>query len=209
MTLKIQRPSVSVALTRFFRLTGQVAPELEEFVQPTVQVGDLSPAEPPPVARAAAARVLNSAVPVEFPTFRLFCPPGMIARLDSIYLNVPAQAIVSYLFTSSVPALALAGLASPVFTDQRLGQLNPVTGLARELPAVQFAFGSIAGALIVNQYRQLIEPSATGGFRPLFRPKHWIIGSGEPGVSGFLEFQTSVVNSTVRCALEWTEFQLP
>lgn len=196
MAIPVQNPNVGDALRQAFDLKGSVRPFLEEFIVPTVQVGDLARGAPPAFVRHAVARFSQGAVVGQRAVWRFEMPGGMIAVLRRFWFRpVGANGTVVTFFGSSIAPPA--GTATKVFTDGRL---------AGQEPAGVLTFGTQVGNLATNQFviNAVQDPDAFD-FRP---PGGWVVGSGQAGQFGFLEQNFSVDNTGIDVVLEWDEYQI-
>ena len=107
---------------------------------------------------------------------------------------------VAVFFGSSI-AIPTSGPVTKTFTDERV---RSPTGTAGQQPAGVFASGTQPGALGVQQVRIRSIDSIDNSFRP----NGWVLGTGAPGVFGFIEFVSAVTNLRVEGTIEWDEYQI-
>lgn len=197
MAKQIQNPTVGDVLRQAFDIKGRVSPLLEEFVVPTVLIGDLGRGAPPAFIRHAVARFSQGAVVGQRAVWRFEMPGGMIAVMRRFWYRPVGSngSIVTFFGSSIAPP---AGTATKVFTDGRLaGQNNPAGVLT---------FGTQVGNLATNQFviNAVQDPDAFA-FEP---PAGWVVGSGIAGQFGFLEQNFSVDNIGIDVVMEWDEYQI-
>lgn len=208
MALQIQDAgAVAGRLREFFRLTGTVKPELEEFVLPTVLVGDLSNGAKPSTRRHAAVFADRGATVGEVPLFRLEIPGGIIGVVTewSFTSDTSAQVLRVNAGTTILDA-DLPTIIDPVFTDERLTLGADAAGQPpAQLPGGVLLSGSRVAQLGTFQKRVTEGPNT---FQSTQRPQGWVIGSGTPDRFGFLEFAGEIVNLRTRLQIEWDEYQI-
>lgn len=205
MAEPIQNPRVAQALQSAFNIVGRLRPQLEEFVVPTVLLGDLGQNQPPYVSRHAVFNVSAAAGGVgnRF-TARFEVPAGALARVDRIHLQSSVNPNnLRVHFPGNAATIAAQATVSPKrYADGRLlpGSATP------SAPASVFTHGAPAAALgtVDAAYRL---PTENGGMIDL-RPNGWFVGTGVQGLVGFMELQLSVANTAVVGAIEVTEFIL-
>jgi len=194
---------LSGRLQRLLQLQGRVPLEVEGFVLPTIQVGDLSDSGIPAVRRHVSTFVQQNAVVAENAIMRLDVPPGVLCEIRNFSVFPDANVGMRIGWGSTLAAVDLPSVSgSTIFTDLRLGVLsqNP------QVPAGVMTHGTSVAGLATFQKR--LTASGTIGSELFFEPKGWIIGSGRPVAFGFLEFGFDVVNTRVRMNIEWDEYQL-
>ena len=206
MTLEIQNNRAGAALTDAFDLKGRVRVELEEFVVPTVLVADLSAGSPPAVQRTATAYFSQAAVGGQRACFQFIVPGGTVAVIKriSFYGIVTATDAWFLLFSAESAALGKpANEATKSFTDGRLQQ----TGAA---PSSQLHYGHKISTLAADWALPLFMTDQTyGSAEAVYEPKSgWVVGSGKPGVSSYLEGAFDGVNMAQAGVIEWEEFQV-
>ena len=200
----IQRPGIAERLVDFFRLTGSVQLELEEFVQPNVIVGDLSQAGTPPKRRHASAQFAQGAVVAEFFQARLEAPPGVLLDIKRLSFSASAVRVFVGFDRSFAPPPATPII--PQFTDGRLRDVAAV-------PSAALLIGT-GGAGLAPAWSIMVDRTIL--LETEFYPKGWLIGVGETTdpVTGSgipfstLEFSADVVNVGMRMAIEWDEYLL-
>lgn len=198
MAQPIQTPQVGSALQELFRLQGRVRPALEEFIIPTVQVGDLTFGSAPAKRRHVTTFFNVPAVVGERPVWRWEIPGGIIGALTSFWVEPPAATpgSVSVFFGSSIAAPATQAVAS--YSDGRILR-------AGELPAGVVSFGTQVGALAARTWEKRAQPTPDSR---TWETPGWILGTGVPGQFGFIEFACNLLNASVNVCMEWDEFQL-
>lgn len=200
MSQKIQRPGVGAALQSFFRLTGSVAPTLEEFILPVVVVADIAKQENfvPPLRRHCAVMVNQAAVTDEGFQARLEVPPGIIADITRVAFVSTAPFKINAAFDASFvtpPVTVVEG----VFTDSRIG------GVAGGvIPSSKLLVGTDTGTVVGSRWSLHFDPLVEA--QAAYHPQGWLIGFGDPDNFGFLEFASDVDNLAIRINLEWDEY---
>ena len=162
----------------------------------------------PATTRRATSRFFQGSVALEFPTFRFACPPGLVAVVDRVWCRLsPASGplgayVVSELSVFFGSSLAVAPPTVPTrsFTDGRLLAQDPAP-----TPAAVLVHGTQVAALAVSDWRRTVD-NVNGAMTQW--EVDWVCGTGIPAESGFIEFQTSVLEQSVSFGLEWTEFLL-
>lgn len=204
MAQTIQDPGVGAALQRLFGLQGRVRPALEEFVVPTVQLADLSLGAPPPLIRHASCRTSIAAVAGERPVFRFESVGGMICVIRRIFLfSATGASNPSFAFRGNAATLgALGTVATKSFTD---GRLLPGTPWGAQQPSGVLTIGTQAGSIGTVHWEARME--AVGGLEIVPRGG-WVVGTGRPGLVGFLEGQVATNNIALALSMEWDEFFL-
>ena len=204
MPLEIQNPRAGQALTDAFDLRGRVRPELEEYIVPVVSIGDLSAGSPPAVQRTATAYFSQDAVSGQRCCVQFIVPGGTLAVIKrvSFYGVVTATDAWFILFSAASAALGKpASEANSSFTDGRLQQ----TGV---IPSCQLWFGTKVSTLNADWALPLFMTDQTyGSAQAVYEPTGgWVVGSGAPGVSSYLEGAFDGTNMAQACVLEWEEF---
>ena len=206
MAYRIQNNRASENLTKAFDLTGPVSPELEEFIVPTVTVADLSIGAPPAVQRSATAYFSQAAVSGQRACFQFIAPPGTIAVIKrvSFYGIVTAADAWFLLFSAASAALGKpANQATMSFTDGRLQE----TGVE---PSCQLWSGTKVSTLNADwAIPQFITDATYGSSECSYEPPAgWVVGSGKPGVSSYLEGAFDGTNMAQAGVIEWEEYQV-
>lgn len=202
MAIPIQNPLVGSVLHRAFALQGRVAPQLEEFVVPTVSLGDLSLSLGPSVVRHAAAVINMSPVVGERPILRFESIPATICVVRSVSLRTGTANNWTVHFPGTAAVLgALATVSTKSFTD---GRLLPGTPSGAQRPSGVLTTGTQVAAFATNHFQTTI-PAEGLVYRP---PGGWVVGTGHPSLTGFLEMQVVGTNLTVAGGLEWDEYQV-
>lgn len=196
MGLKIQRPDIWIALQRFFRMTGKGQLQLEPFIIGTVQVGDLSIGQTPPVMRHAIASFGQNGVAVERTVWRFECPAGVICLIRSMVVRpFSNDCNLTGFFGSSI--VAPTNVATKAFTDGRIG--------SSEEPAGVLTSDTQVGGLGTLDYRRWIK---TGEANEIVPPLGWVVGTGAQDGFGFLEFSSALDAEGVDVSMEWDEYQI-
>lgn len=198
MPVKIQSPDVARRIAEFFGIRGKYLPEVEEFVIPTLQIGDLSVAGVPPVGRHASVAFDVAAHATQKWTFRLYAE-GLLCVITDFRL-IPVAGGGAHVRASFAGGPAPAPL-TPGFIDHRItdGQLFPA-----QVP------GAIVGASTqASNINPIIWRSALADLVDNhYQPKGWVIGSDKQGGNGALMLQ--IGSNNVRChgSVEWDEYQI-
>jgi len=208
MTLEVQTNRPSAALTDAFDLKGRVRVELEEFIVPTVLIADVSQSSPPAVQRTATSYFSQPAVGGQRACFQMIVPGGTLARIRriSFFADSSLAAADAWFLLFSAESAALgkpANQATMSFTDGRLQQ----TGVT---PSSQVWFGTKVSTLTADWALPMFYvDNALGSASAEYVPSAgWIVGSGKPGVSSYLEGAFDAVNEPQACVIEWEEFQV-
>ena len=207
MTLEIQNNRAGAALTDAFDLKGRVRVELEEFIVPTVLIADISHTAPPGIQRTASAYFSQIAVLGQRACFQFIVPGGTLAVIKRIqfYGIVSATDAWFILFSAENAALGKpANQATMSFTDGRLQQ----TGAS---PSCELWSGTKVSTLNADWAIPQFAPiTATyNSAECVYEPNGgWVVGSGLPNVSSFLEGAFDGTNMAQACVLEWEEYQV-
>lgn len=199
MTKLIYRPEIGFALQEQYDLKGSTSISLEQFLLPVHVAADTSLASSPVTVRHAQASFFQAAVAAQRAVFRFEMPGNALASIDRLVfmLGAPgagAQALVVARHSSTIPAPAT--VAPKRYTDGRL--------LAPRLqePAGVLVHGTQVASVVGATWQKVMNPDLE------YAPKHWVVGTGRRGVFGFLEFSVDLVNTELRAAIEWTEYQV-
>jgi hypothetical protein len=197
MPVKIQSPDVARRVAEFFGIRGKYTPAVEEFIIPTIQVGDLSISGVPPVSRHASVAFTVAGVAAEGFNFRLLAPGGVLCVITDIIL-LPAN-IAS--FSASFTLQAAAGALVPAFTDSRLtlGQLFP-----ENVPAAVCEANTVGAPLVNISWRSRTTPNVAIHFQP----KGWVIGTGKEDVDAALMLQCETDDLHVYGSVGWDEYPI-
>jgi len=207
MALKIQNPLVGTLLQRAFGLQGRVRPELEEFIVPTVSLGDLSLSFPPDTVRHCAAQVSITGVTSQRSVGRFEVLGGCIAVIRRIQLfSATDPGDFSCQFVGNTATLSpLATTAPKGFTDGRL--LAGSMGGA-QTPSSVLTTGTQASSIGTVTFRARMLP-VTNGSLFIYEPAGgWVVGTGQAEGIGFWQWQVSANNNNVNGSIEWDEYQL-
>lgn len=197
MSIRIQGPDVARRVAEFFGVRGKYRPEVEEFIVPTVQVGDLSVPGLPPVSRHASCRINVAPTAGEYSMFGLAALPGLICVITDIdvFSSVANSVVADFRDERAMTPL------TAFFTDNRLtlGQRFPA-----QVPA------AVIGA---NTEVMILAQQAWGATLPAsiprhFSPKGWVIGSGLAGGTGHLHLSLTTVNVGLFGSVEWDEYEV-
>lgn len=204
MAKEINNPYVGEILTRAFNLQGRVRPLLEEFIIPTVSLGDLSEGTAPPIGRRATCFITQAAVAGERWIGRFESIAGVICVMRRIFLASSAGGNFSWAPRGNAATLgALGTVAAKSFADGRILAGNP-NGSAQQPSGVFTHDTAVAGIAGVVGQRDI----TVTGFDMLIQGSGWVVGTGHPALVGFLEMQIAANNSLVEGYLEWDEFAL-
>lgn len=203
MGLKIQRPDIAVAIQKLLRLTGSIDLEVEEFILQTIQVGDLSHGQLPPVSLHASADFVIGAVVAEHAIWRMEIPGSAIARVTRIIVRPGTDTTLRVHFGSTLAAAAFpTAVTNKGFTDGRV--LFGVGDGNVPLPAVSINTGTQVASM-PREYSQFF-----GNLQDqlILEPHGWIVGTGDPNQFGFIEFQVTNLNEQMIITMEWDEWRI-
>lgn len=196
MAQPIQNPGVGVALQRYFNLVGRVRPQLEEFVIPTVSVGDLAGGGPPAVSASAQSRLVVAAGGAgQLANIRFDVPGGIVAVVKKVNFRAGAASTILGRPGSTFAAPATAGTAR--LTDGRLLEQGVTS------PACNIFGGTSAAGVAGHTWRLPFDPAVESSV--IYEPD-WVIGSGRAGQFGFFEWSLDVANTELQMVLEWIEY---
>lgn len=195
MSLPVQNPRASEALTRAFNLVGRVGLRVEEFIQPVVLVDDLCLGGAVPIVRRASAQGLQAAVAAENGNFQLTVPGGVVIVVRYFHIRPSNNTSTINVHFGASSATPPATELTRAFTDGRLRlqQQNPA--------AVLFSDTQIP-VLAAVDWSQVGDAS----LGLTVQDPGWVIGSGFADVEDVLEIQCARLNEEVRMVLEWNEF---
>jgi len=205
MAIRIGNPRVSEQLVRAFNLTGNVSPELDDLVVPTVQVANLEMGAPPAVQRTATFYAAMGAVAGERFVFQLAVPPGVIAVIKRLILYGSPGAPRALLakFSGKTSGITTpATTAGSCFTDGRLAGTGaePSSKLYYNTQVSNITGSDWALPLYLN------IPTWDSGAREFIPHWGWVVGSGNTTDSGYFEGTFDYVNSAMHMTLEIEEF---
>jgi hypothetical protein len=206
MSFRIGNPRVTEQLTRAFNLTGNVSPELDELVVPTVQIADLQMGAPPALQRTATCYFSEAANITQRTCFQFICPPGTLAvikRVSFFTNSLSAPRSWFLIFSGNSPLLGKpTNQADMKFTDGRLERSGVV-------PSCQVWFGRKTSTLnAVWALPQNLIDATYGSAECVYEPTAgWVVGSGVAGESSYLEGAFDHVNTHQSGVIEWEEFQ--
>jgi len=203
MALDITTPNVGVELQQLFGLRGSVSLGLEQFVIPTVSVGELGQSTPPSIRRRASAQFALGAVALERPTLRFEMIGGSLAVIRRMYFTTDQTGFLHIMHRGNAASIAaLANTATKSFVDGRLLAGAPS---GAQQPAGVLTFGT--------QVAEITDWNADIQFQSgvifTYDEPGFVVGTGRPGLTGFLEIQVSIVNCVLRGALVWDEYTIP
>lgn len=194
MSQPIQTPEPGEALRAAFKLRGRVRPALEEFIVPTINLGDVGQGQPPGTPRAAWGHIFVGAVAAEYARWRLEIPERTIAHVTAIHIR-PATAGTLRIKNQNVPGVVNTSQQARL-TDERLVD----TG---EDPAATFIYGTDVNPL--TNFNFATWAPVTG---LIFRPSWLVIGTGEGSNAGSVAFGFDTANVACFFGLEWTEYPI-
>lgn len=198
MTVKIQSPDVARRVAEFFGIRGKYVPSVEEFIIPTLQVGDLSVAGAPPISRHASVAFDVAAHATQKFTLRLFAQ-GVLCVITDIRL-IPVSGGGAHIRAAFSTGAAPTPLA-PGFTDHRItaGVLHPA-----QVPGALVGASTAASNITPIVWRSILTDVVDNHYQP----RGWVIGTDKQGGSGSLMLQTGSNNVRIHGSLEWDEYQL-
>ena len=174
---------------------------------PTVVVADISQSSPPAIQRTATAYFSEGATIGQRACFQFIVPGGTIARIRRLSFfstNITAADAWFILFSAETAALGLpSNQANMSFTDGRLQESGAI-------PSCQLWYGRKISTLPADWALPLFMVDTTyGSAQNSYVPSAgWIVGSGKPGVSSYLEGAFDGVNMPQSGVIEWEEFQV-
>lgn len=200
MSQVIQTPKVGELLTDAFGLKGRVRPSLEEYIVPTISLGDLSLSIAPGPVRHAAALINQAAVAAQRWVARFEAPPGVLCVIRQIAIRSSGGLTqLSAQYVGNVPTITPGTTCAKSFTDGRLLVGSGTT----QTPSGILLSGTQVAALAAPVF-QVSVPAEGLIYLP---PGGWVVGGGA-GASGYLEMQMPVVNITAFGGIEWDEYQV-
>lgn len=195
MSQPIQVADIGSALQYLFRLQGRVRPALEEFIVPTVLVGDVSQSSPPFVSRRATAQYFINATVGEKATMLFRAPANTLAvlhRIRAMADTTKGHLIANFGQTISDPA----GVNTTELTDSRQRALS---GQA----VCSFLAGTQVAALPSASFRR---PLVADTPVDIDLTPGWAVGG--LGVPDAVELQFTTANVQLVGTFEWTEYVL-
>lgn len=203
MTLDIGNPRIAEALQQAFQLQGRIRPVLEESVLPVVVLGDLGEGQAPATSRRATALINETATVGERFVMRFEMIPGTIGVVRQINLRASVD-FTNFSWVNRGNAAVLGALATTAAKGFMDGRILPGSGKPQQ-PAGVLTTGTQIGALLggVGQI-----DLGTEGIRYTIPGGGWVVGTGAPGLFGFLEFQIATNNILVEGSIEWDEYPL-
>lgn len=205
MGIRIGNPRVTDQLVKLFNLTGSLAPELEEFVIPTVQVANLDMGSPPAIQRTATFYAGQGAVSGERFVFQLAVPPGIIAVIKRIMfygITATPRALLAKFAGSTSGITTPATTAGKCFTDGRLAGsgASPSSNLYYNTQVDNIAGSDWGLPLYLN------TGTWNSGAREFIPTWGWVVGSGNTTESGYFEGTFDLANAAMSMTLEIEEF---
>ena len=199
MGIRIQRPNITAALQRLFRLTGNPQFELEPFVIGTVKLADLSVGSEPAVRRHVVSKFVQAPQSGERCLWRIEVPPSVICVVTDLSVKPGSGSTNVFMApTSEIASADLDLTAAASFTDGRL-----------QFPSLQEPAVSVVHGTRVTEVPGVWQLSAVAiPDTAVWKPTGWIIGSGTLDQFGFMEFGVSGGNQTITVTLEWDEYQI-
>lgn len=198
MSVKIQEPGVAQRLVEFFRLKGRFRPMLEEYIQPVIQVGDLSVGGVPAISRHATCWFNVAAVAGQQWAFHMEVPPGLLCHITSFNLNPSASVSLYAGFSGGAP---MSPITNKYFTD---GRITGDISFPTNVPGAIVGSNAQVGAINPIGYRSYVLVGQPNHFKP----KGWIVGTGKPAGIGRFQLGAATVNITISGSVEWDEYQV-
>jgi len=200
MAQPIQTPVPGTLLTNAFGLTGRVRPFLEEFIVPTISLGDLSLSLAPGIVRHACALIQEGAVAGERWVCRFEAPPGVIAVIRQVAIKSSGGATnLSAVFRGNAPTISPANACAKGYTD---GRLLPGSGTTQTPMCILLSDTQVAAVGSVTF--QVPVPAEGLVYLP---PGGWVVGGGMHD-SGYIEMNMPVNNVQAQGGIEWDEYQI-
>jgi len=191
---------IATRLQRLLRTQGRLAPELEEFVLPVIQVANLSEGGAPPVSRSAVMNTTLGAVAGEFGQMRLSAPPGILAVVKKFKFKPNSVLDVLVFFGTSLAVANLPNAHIPSFTDGRLRDSLDTD------PSAQILSGNQAAGFVTTNWRYTAQDTPNDDW--VYPSTPWVVGTGTQGTTGHLEFQLGTANVAAGVVIEWEEYPL-
>lgn len=204
MAKDINNPLVGELLQRAFDLKGRVRPSLEEFIVPTISLGDLSLSLGPSIKRHAACRVAQAAVSGQRFVFRFEAIPGTICVITRVFFHSAAGA-TEFAGAFVGNAATVSGLGSTALKGYTDGRLLPGTPFGAPVqPSGVVTFGTQVGPGGILALFSIQVPAAGLVYEP--PPGTWVVGTGGSSLFGFLEGFLALNNTLVTGGFEWDEY---
>lgn len=199
MSTTIQSPVPAELLSHAFQLQGRQRLQLEDYIVPTIQVGNLDCGFAPAKCRSAMARIVQAAVAAEFAVFRLQADEGVLLEVVEIIAQPASTGALEIDLEQSITGATTEGTGK-AFTDQRVELGGPGPG---GQPAGRIFRGTQAGG-ISGEYG--IPMTATG---LVYRPADLIVGRAPfPASSSVGFFFETAVNELAVLSIQWREWYL-
>lgn len=194
MPVKIQGPDVARRVAQFFGIRGKYLPQIEQFIVPTISVGDVSMPGVPPVRRHVSVQGYEAAVVAEKASWWMNAPIGVLAVITDIHVIPVGDMNLNVAFW-------FGGAASltPRFTDGRLVQ---PPALPQFPPACTAGSWTAAGVITNIAWTGVAKATQVNHYRPV----GWIVGAGTG--AGGVQFQSSENNVAVSLTVEWDEYHV-
>lgn len=208
---QIQNAEVTKALIQEFGVVGGLPSlRLSEEVLPTVLVGDVSGARPPPPARRVVANGFQAAIIGEFADASLSANPGTLIEVTLVIISPFVGGDVSAIFnaTGTAGGATAGGGMSAEFTDWRT-LLD--AGVAPTQPSALAVFGTAIAALPTRNFGYFIDLNGTPMVLQFQEGKSpWVLwnppaeegGAGQRGMIWTLD----TANTGCSFTFGWTEY---
>lgn len=193
MPKQIQNPTVGQILQRAFGLQGRVQPALDEIVVPVVSIGDLGQGNVPPVTGRATSWAFENPGAGDYARARFEVPGSIVALIEAVHVRLSASGNFGVRFTNTGAAIGTAQPKS--YADGRL----TTAGLS---PAGVLTAGQDPAALAGRQANYWATTDGISLF------PNWIVGSGDPGQFGFIEFAPGTAATAMSLNIQWREYRI-
>lgn len=188
----LQSPDPARKLARQYGIKGLFTPEIIPTLQPVVLIDDLVGGIENNPVRLAVGVSNMAGVAAEFSVHRFETPPGIIARIIGMAMQVELNTLVQFHFGASVAAPA--SFKAGVLTDGRLRSKG-------ELPAARIGFDTYGTAPAVSDFQ--LSGQATTNL-VIFNKVDFIMGRTDG--FDFLEVWHPVVDKDLNISWLWEEF---
>lgn len=198
MPAHVTNPRAADELRREYGVMGErLNLRIDDVVVPVAIVSDLTAGSGGvPLVRRAYGKFYQGAVALEYCTWRLEVPPGIMGIVRRLYVRGPAAGSGRLHFGTSLAVTPPNLAPSLQYMD---GRLREEQGL---FPAGRLAYGTqVAG--LAAPYMDL-QIDAVPGFQNLVE---WPFGRND-GMYDFIEMQAATVNGAIDVTMEWDEVQL-
>lgn len=195
MPARVNNPRAADQLRREFQIMGdRLNVTLDDVVVPVAVVADLSAGGAIPLVRRCYARFSQAAIALEYGTWRLETPPGIMAIITRILIKSAADGLAIAHFGSTI--VAPANLAATQYMD---GRLREQLGME---PAARLAYGTQV-AVLAAPINYVVARTTPGQENYM----EWPFGRDD-GYYDFVEFQNHTLNQAISVAMEWDEVQI-